>query len=347
MQLRRSAIALAAVLLAAPLAACGGRPSNDFTMPNSLDELIKQAKSEGTFTMYSSLDDTENHRVIQAFSKKYGIKGSSIYLTVAQSQVRLASEAGTGKPGADLMFGAGFEPSFLNEAVGKRWLEPVANWKLLGPAAGFPKKYLYTSYAMVDSTPMVAVYNTKANAGPPPAKWTDLADPRFKGKLVLANPNGSQVYVQQWARLIKAYGTGFVKKVAANGPITWVANMDAAIQAVAANQGVVGMPVSPSEVVALKNKGASVAPITLPDTTGTEMKMVLTAPRLSTHPAAARLFANWIMSREGSAVLTAGEEGVSAYEQKTGLPKGYEPPVSKNIDALTKQVAGLLRAPAQ
>lgn len=347
MQLRRIAITLAAMVLAAPLAACGGRPSNDFKMPTSMDALIKQAKSEGTFTMYSSLDDAVNRRLLADFSKKYGIKGSSIYLTVAQSQVRFASETGSGKPGADLMFGAGFESSFLSQALGKHWLQPVKEWRLPGAAAaGFPKKYLHAAYAMVDSTPMVAVYNTKALTGPVPTKWTDLATPRFKGKLVLANPNGSQVYVQEWARLLKAYGSGFLKKVAANGPISWVPNFDAAIQAVAAKQGVIGMPVTPADVLSLKNKGAPVASLTLPDTTGTEMKMVLTDPRSSAHPATARLFADWVMSKEGSHELTAGDQGVSVYDQK-GLPKGYEPPVATHIDALTKQVAGLLRAPAQ
>lgn len=345
MQLRRIVITLAATLLAVPLAACGGPQTNDFTMPGSLDELVKEAQSEGTFTMYSSLDESVNNRLLQEFSKKYGVDGTSIYLSVAQSQVRFASEAGSGKPGTDLMLGAGFQESFLNEAIDKSWLQPVADWKLPGKSAEFPSQSLKQSYASLDSTPMMAVYNPKTLGGPVPTSWEDLANPRFKGKLVMPNPNGSQVYVQEWARLMKAYGPDFLEKVAANGPITWVTNMDATVQAVAADQGVIGMPVVASEVATLKAKGASVEPLPLPNTTGTEMKLVLTSPGTSVHPAAARLFADWVMAKEGSEILADEDHGISAYDQ-SGLPKGYEPPVMDGIDALTKQVADLLHAPA-
>lgn len=347
MQLRRIAITLAAAALAAPLTACGGPQSNDFTMPSSFDELAKEAQSEGTFTMYSSLDESVNDRLLDEFSKRYDIKGTSIYLSVAQSQVRFASEAGSGKPGADLMFGAGFEESFLKESVDNNWLQPVADWKIPGDHdANFPSDALSEAYARIDSTPMMAVYNPKALSGPVPTSWEELADPRFKGKLVLPNPNGSQVYVQQWGRLMKAYGPEFLEKVAANGPITWVTNMDAAIQAVAADQGVIGMPVVSKEVSALKEKGASVESLPLPNTTGTEMKLVLTTPDTSVHPAAARLFADWVMSKEGATILAEEDHGVAAYDEKTDLPKGYEAPQMDDIDALTKQVTDLLNAPS-
>lgn len=343
---RRVVITLAAMTLAVSLAACG-RPSTQFTMPSSTDELVKEARAEGTFTMYSSLDASVNKQLLDEFSKKYGIKGNSIFLTVAQSQVRFGSEAGSGKPGADLMLGAGFEASFLDDAAKKTWLQPVADWKLPGDAAQFPAQSLKQTYASLDATPMVAVYNPKSLSGAVPASWTDLADPRFKGKLILANPRGSQVYVQEWARLMEAYGPDFLRKVAANGPIAWVPNMNAAVQAVAAGQGVVGMPVVGSEVASLKAKGADVESLPLPDTTGTEMKLVLTTPGMSAHPASARLFADWLMSKDGSKSLADADHGVSSYDESTGLPPGYESPVMDNIDALTKQVSDLLNAPAQ
>ena len=83
------------------------------------------------------------------------------------------------------------------------------------------------------SMPLQAImYNTKLlSEKDAPKSWKDLADPKYKGEIVLANPASSGSAYAQLYMMNKLYGMDFVKHVAANS--TYVASSTAGPDSVA------------------------------------------------------------------------------------------------------------------
>lgn len=83
------------------------------------------------------------------------------------------------------------------------------------------------------SMPLQAImYNTELlSAEEAPSSWKDLADPKYKGKIVLANPASSGSAYAQLYMMNQLYGMDFVKQVVAN--TTYVASSTAGPDSVA------------------------------------------------------------------------------------------------------------------
>jgi iron(III) transport system substrate-binding protein len=129
--------------------------------------------------------------------------------------------------------------------------------------------------------------------------------------------------------LFEKYGEPFFAGLRAQSPRTYGSSV-ATIQALAAGEGSIALPTIEAAVMAFKVKGAPLEIMTPDATTGVEMQLILTARARAPHPNAARLFANYIMSREGNTVLNSDPGAVTMYDT-TRLPKQY---VSPRPDAL-------------
>jgi iron(III) transport system substrate-binding protein len=97
------------------------------------------------------------------------------------------------------------------------------------------------------------------------------------------------------------------------------------VQALGAGEGVVALPAVTASVGEIKSKGAPLGTVTPDFTTGVEMQIVLSSRTKTKHPAAARLFANYLMSPEGNKVFNDDPGGVTMYDT-SGLPRQYESP---------------------
>jgi iron(III) transport system substrate-binding protein len=71
---------------------------------------------------------------------------------------------------------------------------------------------------------VVAMLNTKRLAGPAPQSWADLTDPRFKGKIIIADPgNSSTAFTALWG-IDQVLGADGLKKLAANTTVSSAAS---------------------------------------------------------------------------------------------------------------------------
>lgn len=71
---------------------------------------------------------------------------------------------------------------------------------------------------------VVAMLNTKRLDGPAPQSWADLTDPRYKGKIIIADPgNSSTAFTALWG-IEQVLGSEGLKKLAANTTVSSAAS---------------------------------------------------------------------------------------------------------------------------
>lgn len=325
--IRRGAWVALAVLAACVVAACGGSGQGGSkaasTGDPALDKLVAAAKKEGQVTFYSVPAEEEAQRVVDAFSQKYGIRTNFQRLVSAQLQQRFSAEAQAGAPGADAIIVS--RSPFVVDAEKKGWLIGPGKAGIPGyPPAGLPKKFVQPemSTAIIQLTPSAIAFNTDAvPATQAPKDWPALLNPRYKGKILMPDPSSSPAYIDFWYRIEKQYGIGYLRKLRGQVSRMFPSTVPMT-EALAAGEGAIGVPAVPVVVTGLKGHGAPLDFAIPAATTGPEEIVGIAAK--AKHPNAARLFAHFMLSAEGSKALSGNDPGtVSPYDTKR-LPSGYE-----------------------
>ena len=146
---------------------------------------------------------------------------------------------------------------------------------------------------------MIFIVNTKlmplADA---PKSWKDLADSKYKGKIIMANPSLSGSAFSQLAQMIQLYGWDMAGKVIENA--VFVPKSRLVYSQVAKGEYAIGLT-EESRVYAQMEKGFAVAPVY--PTEGT-------APRLSSvgiikggpNPENGKIFFNWRISKAANEI---------------------------------------------
>ncbi|MGN9780968.1 ABC transporter substrate-binding protein [Nonomuraea sp. ZG12] len=304
-RLRTVAAAAGAALLLT--AGCGpdgggaGAPAVPADAPPALRTLIEAAQKEGELTWYSVPAENIAKSVSDDFAKKYGIQVKFIRLTSSDLAQRFAAEAESGKPAADLFVGS-YTP-FVAQALGKGWTVKLADAQIPGYPNGFPGTYLLPDdgTAVIQIQPTGIAVNSQ-QAGDAIKDWPDLLDPKWKGKIILVDPRTSAAYTPFWNLIVKEHGEEFLTKLKAQQPIV-ASGAAPATQQLAAGEAAIVMPAVQSIAEDLKSKGAPVAYVQPPASTGPEIVPGLAAK--AAHPNAARLFVHYLMSQEGNKRLNA------------------------------------------
>ncbi len=291
-----------------------------------LEALIKAAKAEGEVSLYSSATENVPKRVGAAFTAKYGIRFNSNRISSSPLMQRFSAESESGNVAADIAWIAGGVGPFSENAVKRGWVEAVSQSGLPVVKSGeFPAAFMRPNSAVVQVAPWGITYHTERLKGADiPREIKDILAPRFKGQILLPDPRSSDVYLGFWGLVFDRYGEQFFTQLRALEPRRFASGVPA-VQALGAGEGLVELPAVPAQVLATKSTGAPVD-ISIPAlTTGLEMEVVLTARARAKHPNAARLLANYVMSREGNKVFNDDPGGVTIYDT-SGLPKQYEAP---------------------
>lgn len=185
------------------------------------------AGGTGKLTIYSAASEGEAEKLAAKFNELYpGIKVTIIRAGSGDLVTRVKTE--WPKPEGDVILLMASEN--LDQIYDM--LEPYkcANHNAFAPenrdSADVPKYY-------GTSMPLQAImYNTnmlsKADA---PKSWKDLADPKYKGEIILGNPASSGSSYAQLYMMYKLYGMDFVAKVVKNA--TYVASSTAGPDSVA------------------------------------------------------------------------------------------------------------------
>ena len=305
-----------------------------------LDALIKAAKADGDFVYYIDLTENVAKAVSDAFAAKYGIKAQFIRLAGgAAVQQRYAAEAESNNIAASMLITTNALP-FALEGIRRGWLESVSDAGLPAIKDGeFPARLNLGAVATVHISPWLITINTdKVKGDAIPKDWTDVLKPAFRGQILLPDPRVAYAYTDFWSLILEKHGPAFFEQLRAQNPRQYPSGVPA-IQALAAGEGSLLFPAVAAQVAGTKAKGGPVDVANMSVSTGVEAMVMLTARAKARQPNSARLFANYVMSREGNTVL-AGPGGITVYDLSK-LPSQYQAPKPAPANR-TAEIAKLL-----
>ena len=337
---------VAAVTLCLLVAACGGSGGGsggaNGNGASSVDELYKaaQAAGEGKVIVYGIKTGTDCYT---QFSQRFpGIKVEQQYM-VGETQARLQQEHVSGQAVGDVLrTGSTTMLALIQDGILTNFVPATA--------ASLPKEAFGPKNAMINDSKRVKgiAYNTdNLSEAEAPKSWEDLADPRFKGKIVMpdpTSPGAGQSVLQELLQSSGATDEDWLRRFAANRP-AFIKGVQPAIEALKTGEYDVMLGGIDQITGPALEKGAKLKWI-FPVQGATPIAahyvgLITKAP----HPNASKLLISWLVSEEGQTCLAKKE---SEYPVRQGVapPPGMPatdklpnlaPPRSADFDELKRQ----------
>lgn len=311
-RLRTAATVLAVAALA--LVGCSGDQSgteSGSTGNVALDELIAAAQEEGSVVFYLTPPEETGQELADLFTEKYGIDAQFVRMTGGELASRYSAEVEAGAPAADLVIPSYGE--FVDVGIDEGWLTGLEDADI-PEYENFPDEGKIDDgrTAVVQFAPSALSWNTEALGDlPTPESFTDLADPQYKGELLLTDPSSSQAYLEFWTMVADEYGMETVEAIADNA-VRLYNSVVPMTEALAAGEGSVTGP-NVGQVVTSASKAGAPVEVAVPSlTTGPEIVMAISTGAQSPH--AARLFAHFVLSEEAQAIINSAPGNISAYD---------------------------------
>jgi iron(III) transport system substrate-binding protein len=213
---RKTALKLVAAIMAAALlaAGCGGKKPETTTTPAPA---APQAE-EKRLSLYTSFGADLYEPLAQAYEKQTGIKVDVVFGGTGEMLNRIKGEAAN--PMGDVMLGGGAE-SFESY---RPYFEAYKVKDDAAVPAGL--KAADNLWYGFNSLPMVIMYNKNlVKDADAPKGWKDLTDPKWKGKLAMADASKSGTSFVQVVTMLTLFGKengqgwDVVKAVAGNAKI--------------------------------------------------------------------------------------------------------------------------------
>ncbi len=264
-----------------------------------MKELENAAKKEGELTWYVSHYTSEGAEELGAtFTKLYGIKVNVFRTTAQVAYQRATQDFKAGQTECDVFSTTDIGHVLKFKAEGK--LEKYVPENEAKAAKAFqnldPDGFFHTTSAGF----VVLTYNSsKVKAEDAPKKWTDLLDPKWKGKVSTGHP-GFSGYVGTWVLSMKLkYGWDYFTKLEKNKPQIGRSINDT-VTALNAGERQVAAGADGSTLYSA-NRGNPLA-IIYPE----DDAITIIAPTAilanSKHPNAAKLFMEYLYSIEASQI---------------------------------------------
>lgn len=279
-----------------------------FPMPGSAD--MRAAKKEGEVLWYTAMSLPISQEVCKLFnSKGYGVKC-------------IVHRSGSGK----------LYRRYLQEAKGGIYKVDVFHTSNLGHFLNLRKKHLLSynpkgigsfnpkfttkhgNWHIYRASMLTPFYNTKKiKAADAPKSWKELLDPKWKGKIVHSHPSYSGFVTNGMINIVNIYGWDYYKKMAAQKPKILQSAL-AGIPLVARGEADIGAGTVLYGIFNAIKKGEPIKAII-----ATEGLPLVVSPsailKKSPHPNAAKLFSDFLFSKEGMQLLAdryihVGHQGV-------------------------------------
>jgi iron(III) transport system substrate-binding protein len=277
------------------------------------DKVVEAAKKEGTLTFYNAQAGwPQPVAAAEAFEKKYGIKVNMLQVRGAEMIERIRVEVTNNQKTGDVVM------------MGSTGIVPLADYKVLASHGGLPhaaklKLKPWTSEEIpVFSVTYGVVLNTNmVPAGQEPKSWKDLTDPKWKGKILVDEmtvPSGGQSW---FAVMLDAFGEDFHKDMAKQD-FQYDRATNNRAKRVARGEFAFALPFNLSELADLKGlpvKG--VVPAEGSPYTPIGVAMIKGA----SHPNAARLFMDYLISPEGQLHFALGGLSISTTGIEDKVPE--------------------------
>jgi iron(III) transport system substrate-binding protein len=261
------------------------------------------ARKEATLTWYVAQHDAERSEAIaKQFTADYpGIAVSVIRTTGQVAYQRLTMDIKNHTPQCDVF--STTDISHMPVLKDKHELTSYTPENAAGLLPPFARLSDPGYSYITNASRYFLIYNTqKVPAADAPKAWTDLLDPKWKGKVALGHPAFSGCTGTLVATLRKQYGWEFFEKLAKNNPRVGRSAVDP-VTLITAGECLVG-PASATSVYPGIDKGSPLGPVHPAD--GLVVCIAPSAiPANAPHPNAARLFMEWMLGEHYSHMVTS------------------------------------------
>jgi iron(III) transport system substrate-binding protein len=261
-------------------------------------KLIEGAKKETSLVWYTSTSTEDIKRLFDVFNKKYPFIKTEFYNAGSGALFnRIVNEARVGKVFFDLVSIRGVETYQLLKGG---FLQPYLSPESSAYAPGFkdPKGYwvdYFDSYNVIG-------YNTKLIPKQlTPRSWEDLLDPRWKSKIALDD----EMY-SWYAAISVAWGRDRAQRfmtALAKQDIQMRSGQTLIAQLIAAGEFPMGIVLA-HRIERMKEQGAPIEWVTTLDPITVSLHPIAIAAK-APHPNAAKLFIDFVLSKEGQQIVLA------------------------------------------
>jgi iron(III) transport system substrate-binding protein len=293
-------LSMAAVAFGTAACGSGSGSGSGPSAPSSLDamspaDLAAAAAQEGSLTWYTTFADDDVQPIIADFNKKYpNVKVNALRLSAEKIPPRVLTEQRGGKYNADVVSGDSPQVAQLLQAGA---LQPYAPKDIAALPSGLDLPSGYEAVVYVVTT--TVAYNpklVKQKGLPIPASWEDLTKPAWKGQFSI-DPGA----VNWYDSLVQSMGhdkaLALLQALGSNEPV-FVESHTQALTQVQAGEPVGAATTYGYKASSLKKK----TPETVEFVNSNPLPASLTlidVVKNAPHPAAARLFVDWMVSQVG------------------------------------------------
>lgn len=275
------------------------------------EKVIEAAKKEGSLVLYSTAGSEVRAAIAIAFRKKYGVQVEAVGARGGEISQKIMSERRAGLYFADVYTGgtttvttelkpAGvidpLEPALILPEV----KDPKAWWE--GQLPWVDKDHYLIAFTLYPST--TYAINTTLVRAEELKSYKDLLNPKWKGKLVMNDPTLPGAANRWFGGVSQAMGLDFMRELARQEPVIL---RDQRLQVEWLAHGKYPISIAPdtSAMASFQKAGAPVSYVTPVEgsimTSGHgNICLINKAP----HPNAARLFINWLLTKEGQTVFS-------------------------------------------
>jgi iron(III) transport system substrate-binding protein len=262
------------------------------------------AKKEGKVVWYCSVPIETAQKVSNMFEQQTGIKVELFRSGGSNILRRFQQEADGGKVFVDVLTHS----------------EPAAARMMTKKAADFDKVPASVKdpdgYHVAQRLNVMAMYvrDDKLPAADRPKAWIDLVQPKYKGKMVMADPSFSSLLVTIVGTLAKEHGWQFFEKIRAND-IMMVQSNQQVSDMIKRGERVIAVGADAAYVGESRKEGMPLSTLYQDDGT-----FIIPSPssvvKGSPNPNAAKAFAEFLVSDEVQRIVVAD----GAYSARTDLP---------------------------
>ena len=294
-------LGLCAVLV--PLVAFAAPPAG---YPADYQKIVDAARKEGKLVVYATTDTKAAEPIVKDFEALYpGVKVEYNDLNSTELYSRFISEAAAGGGTGDVLWSSAMDlqVKLVNDGYALSYRTPEAA-KLPAWAAWKDQAYGTTF------EPISIVYNKRLlKAEEIPKSHADLvkvlANPRFKGKVVSYDPERSGVGFSYLTQDLKNNSKGFwdmVKALGAAGVKVYTST-GAMMEKVSSGEALLGYNIIGSYAFKKAKSDPSIGFVYPSDYT-VVMSRVAFIPKQASHPNAAKLWLDYILSVRGQQIIS-------------------------------------------
>jgi ABC-type Fe3+ transport system substrate-binding protein len=315
-----------AALMAGALAGAGTAAEWDAGAGKEWEDLLAAARKEGQVVV-SVCPGGMVETIGRMFKEDTGIDISFVTGTIAQLGVKYDTELQSGRVATDVRL-SGVSPlayikqgllAPLKDALILPGVTSTGVW--LGGKLGYAditERYMPIPAEYVGGRPLI---NTDLINPQSISTWDDLLKPEYKGKIAAMDPTDGAIGTTQAEYIAKTKGVDFIARLYRDQNAVLVTDRRQLVEWV--SRGVypivLGADAAP-EIENFRRAGiTSLAVLSLNDGPGNLNGgcSVMSMPANAPHPAAARVFANWFLSKRGQEAYVAGQHQPSNRQDVT------------------------------